>query len=95
MKRPIPEGVELPTTNPTQISTSAVDPKDALIRELVGALQQWEDAMCAAMCHDGVHIELVSEVAQASRKEFDTLALARTTCPEAFDGCSETTADGR
>lgn len=58
--------------------------KDALIRDLVESLQQWEDAMCAAICHPGVRIELVSEVAHASRKGFEVLTLARTICPELF-----------
>jgi hypothetical protein len=65
-------------TNPTQISTSAVDPKDALIRELVGALKGMLDQ------------ELPSDLWMRHCVEAErVLTLARTTCPEAFDGCNE------
>lgn len=68
-------------TNPTQISTSAVDPKDALIRELVGALEEIRKPDELVEANDAFAIHALRRIqAQAQY----ALTLARTTCPEAF-----------
>lgn len=62
------------------------DPKDALIRELVGALEEIRKPDELVEANDAFAIHAIRRIqAQAQH----ALTLARTTCPEAFDGCNE------
>lgn len=65
-------------TNPTQISNSLVDTKDALIREMIVALQGIRSTST-----DGLSFALYSATVRDQCKK--ALTLARTTCPEALE----------